>query len=65
MVERIRLDEYAARLDARKTELGLVIVPEQLRNSGKRRTDSKRALLQAVAEEAKRQGRKPPFAANY
>lgn len=43
----IGLEEFAARLAARRAELGN---PELPRNSGDRRTASKRALLKAIEE---------------
>lgn len=45
--EPISMAELGARLAKRKAELGL---PELPRNSGKRRTASKRALLKAIEE---------------
>jgi hypothetical protein len=42
-----RLSDLARDIAARRAEIGLVAVP---RNSGKRRTPSKRALLKAIAE---------------
>ena len=44
---RISHEEFAARLAARREELGYPALP---RNSGKRRTPSKRALLDAIAK---------------
>ncbi len=41
------MDELGARLARRKAELGL---PELPRNSGTRRTPSKRALLKAIED---------------
>jgi len=43
----IRMADLGARVAARKAELGL---PDLPRNSGKRRTASKRALLKAIEE---------------
>lgn len=43
----VRMDELGARLARRKAELGL---PELPRNSGTRRTPSKRALLKAIED---------------
>ena len=42
---RVSHEEFAARLAARRAELGN---PELPRNTGKRRTSSKRALLKAI-----------------
>lgn len=44
---RLSHPEFAARLAARRKELG---EPELPRNSGKRRTASKKALLKAIEE---------------
>ena len=44
---RITHSEFAARLATRRAELGN---PEMPRNSGKRRTPSKRALLKAIED---------------
>ncbi|HKT84538.1 MAG TPA: hypothetical protein VJQ77_00470 [Novosphingobium sp.] len=45
--EPITLEELGARIARRRAELGKVEVP---RNSGNRRTGSKRALLKAIEE---------------
>jgi len=53
-------------LDERKRLLG--ITPERLqacRNSGRRRTLAKRALLKLIEERAAAQGRKPAFTAHF
>ena len=51
---RISHKDFAAKLAARRAELGLVIPahPElaEGRNSGERRTDSKKALLKAIED---------------
>lgn len=60
------LAEQAAYLEQRKKALGLT--PDDFaaaRNSGRRRTDSKKRLLQALAAEAKKQGCEVPFIAHY
>jgi hypothetical protein len=44
---RINFEEFSAQLAKRREELGF---PELPRNSGKRRTASKRALLKAIEE---------------
>jgi hypothetical protein len=48
----IKLVDLSARLTRRKAELGIVepVCPERVegRNSGKRRTESKKALLKAI-----------------
>jgi hypothetical protein len=41
------LDEWAAEVAARRARYGNPVVP---RNSGKNRTESKRALLKAIAD---------------
>lgn len=43
----IRMDEFGARIAARKAALGL---PDAPRNPGKNRTASKRALLKAIED---------------
>jgi hypothetical protein len=43
----VSLDTLALRIERRRAELGEVIVP---RNTGKRRTASKRALLKAIED---------------
>ncbi|MDF1734269.1 MAG: hypothetical protein P1U37_03220 [Minwuia sp.] len=58
-------DVYQEQLAKRKLELGIVIDPELCRNDGSRRTESKRALLQELADNAAAQGRTVPFKANY
>ena len=58
-------DAYQEQLARRKRELGIVIDPDAYRNDGSRRTESKRALLQALADNAAAQGRPVPFKANY
>lgn len=45
--EPITLAELGARIDRRRAELGRIDVP---RNSGKRRTASKRALIEAIED---------------
>ena len=58
---RVDAEKFEAWLIARKRELGLTgrdLVP---RNDGARRTASKRALLQAIEDNARAQGREPRF----
>ncbi|VVT12643.1 hypothetical protein [Erythrobacter sp. EC-HK427] len=43
----IRMGEFGRRIAARKAELGL---PDPPRNAGTNRTESKRALLQAIKD---------------
>jgi hypothetical protein len=45
--EPITLEELGRRIDRRRAEVGDIEIP---RNSGKRRTASKRALLKAIEE---------------
>jgi hypothetical protein len=60
------LEDQAAFLERRKLERGLSLGPnEAARNTGRRRTDSKRALLRKLAEEASRSGRTVPMPANH
>ncbi|MEK0085524.1 hypothetical protein [Benzoatithermus flavus] len=60
------LEDQAAYLECRKRELGLPLGPnEAARNKGRRRTDSKRALLRKLAEEASRSGRAVPMLAVF
>lgn len=62
----VDLKEWAAELEERKRALGIDRARfEAARNNGTRRTPEKRALLQALADEARRQGRKPSFEANF
>jgi hypothetical protein len=64
---RISLKEKERQLIARKAELG-GISEEQIaraRNQGTRRTPEKRALLEEIAAEARRQGREPPFISRF
>lgn len=58
------LAEQAAWLAKRKAELGLTGRDYVPVNSGKRRTESKRALLDAIDREARARGVEPPFKAN-
>ena len=64
-MQTIDFDEYQEQLAKRKRELAIVIDPEQYRNSGTRRTASKRALLQVLADMAAAEGRPAPFKANF
>ena len=59
------LAEIEQHLIARKRELGLTgrdLLPP---NDGTRRTESKRALLQAIEDNARAQGREPAFKAKF
>ncbi|WP_281017633.1 MULTISPECIES: hypothetical protein [unclassified Minwuia] len=64
-MQTMEFDAYQEQLAKRKQELGIVIDPDAYRNDGSRRTASKRALLQALADNAVAQGRSVPFKANY
>jgi hypothetical protein len=60
----VRMREKAERIEARKRALGLDDARvAAARNKGTARTANKRQLLRAIEDEARRQGRKPPFAA--
>ena len=56
---------YIAWVTARKQELGMTDQEPLALNHGSRRTDSKRALLQAIADNARALGREPKFKANF
>ena len=58
-------DAFEAWLVARKRALGLTGRDLLAPNDGTRRTDSKRALLQAIEDNAHAQGREPAFRANF
>ena len=61
----VTLSEKARQLEARKRALG--ITPARIkasRNKGTARTAAKRILLRTLEEQARRQGRALPFAAN-
>ena len=57
--------ELEDRIRRRKAELGIAGRPSAPANSGKRRTDSKRALLRNLKETAEAQGRELPFKAKF
>lgn len=61
----LRLPDEAKRLEARKRALHLDDARlAAARNKGAARTASKRQLLEAIEDEARRQDRKAPFAGN-
>ena len=61
----LKLREEAKRIEARKRALGLDDArAAAARNRGAARSPAKRQLLRAIEDEARRQGRTPPFAAN-
>jgi hypothetical protein len=61
----VKLREEAKRIEARKRELGLDDARVAAAcKEGSARTPAKRQLLRTIENEARRQGRTPPFAAN-
>ena len=65
MAEPVRLQDFVARVQARKAALGLTEADfAAARNSGLRRTEGKRAQLRAMAERAKAAGL-TPYPAKY
>ncbi len=61
----VKLGEQAKRIEARRRELGLDDARlAAARNRGRARSPAKRQLLRAIEDEARRQGRRPPFAAD-
>ncbi|MDG4718049.1 MULTISPECIES: hypothetical protein [Thalassospira] len=61
----ISIEELAAGINRKKAELGYSGTDYVARNSGKYRTESKRALLRSLTELAAKKGRPPKFKANY
>lgn len=61
----VSIRELAARISRKKAELGYSGKDFVRANSGRNRTDSKRALLRNLAERARAEGREPTFKANY
>ena len=61
----LTLKELYDQIKRRKAELGIVGRPTAPVNSGRRRTDSKRALLRKLKETADAQGRELPFKAKF
>ena len=60
----LKLREEAKRIEARMRVLGLDRArTAAVRNVGIARSPAKRQLLRSIEEEARRQGRMPPFAA--
>jgi hypothetical protein len=56
------LDDQAAYLDAKKRELGLTFEDfAKCRNSGRRRTESKKSLLQLLSERLTSKGKIRPW----
>ena len=64
MIE-LNIKDHVAWVTARKRELGITDQEPLALNDGSRRTLSKRALLQAIADNARAQGREPKFKANF
>jgi hypothetical protein len=61
----LNLRAEAKRIEARKRELGLDEARvATARNQGRARRPAKRQLLRTIEDEARRQGRKPPFGAD-
>lgn len=61
----ITIKELAAKISRKRAELGLPSTGGVQPNSGKYRTESKRALLRNIARAAAERGEEPPFKANY
>jgi hypothetical protein len=62
----VNMREKARQLEERKRALGIDSARiAAARNNGTARTPAKRMLLQKLADEARRQGRSLPFAANF
>lgn len=61
----MKLKDLEDRIEKKKKDLGLTGSDYVLPNSGKNRTVEKRALLKAIEDNAKKQGRKPAFKSNY
>ena len=64
MIE-VNIKDHVARITARRQALGMTDQEPLALNDGSRRTESKRALLQAIADNARAQGREPRFKANF
>ena len=64
-MERIDIRDLERRLIERKRALGITGNDFLPRNSGTRRTESKRRLLRAIADSAAEQDREPPFKARF
>lgn len=61
----VTIEELAERIIRKKAELGYSGQDYVARNSGKYRTESKRALLRNIAAAAAERGEEPTFKANY
>lgn len=64
-MRKITIEEQKDWLERRKAELGISGDNFAPSNNGKRRTASKRALLDELRELAERDGQEPPFKANF
>ncbi|WP_417827735.1 hypothetical protein [Thalassospira sp.] len=64
-MRRITLKELGESIERKKAELGYSGQDYVVRNSGKFRTESKRALLRNIEAAAKARGKEPTFKANY
>jgi len=64
MIE-VNIMDHVAWVTARRQDLGMTDQEPLALNDGSRRTESKRALLQAIADNARAQGREPKFKANF
>lgn len=64
MIE-VNIKDHVAWVTARRQDLGRTDQEPLALNDGSRRTESKRALLQAIADNARAQGREPKFKANF
>ena len=65
MLPEIDAKAYEAWVIERKRDLGIGAADALASNDGKRRTLSKRRLLQAIADNARAQGREPTFKAEF
>ncbi|AXO15636.1 hypothetical protein [Thalassospira indica] len=61
----ITIKELAAKVSQKKAEMGYSGGGFVQPNSGRRRTESKRALLRNIEAAAKARGEEPTFKANY
>jgi len=61
----ITIKELAEKVNQKKAEFGYSGGEFVQPNSGRRRTESKRALLRNIARSAAERGEEPPFKANY
>ena len=64
-MQTLTIRDLEARIECRKVLLGLEGDDYVRANSGANRTEEKRALLRAIAENAAERGRLPAFEAQY